>query len=139
MGQVKFLLPISSFFQNFWSFSSISEVIQLNIHETNLIFQYLSHYLTWHCSSISEDLHRFARNLKHLLAKLFLFCSKTIVKSIFQANAANFLQICVNLHKYWNNIMFSSIAFEYPLGDFSSKSARFRIEAALIFFVIALD
>ena len=31
-------------------------------------FRYLSHHLTWHCSSISEDLHRFARDLQHLLA-----------------------------------------------------------------------
>ena len=41
-------------------------VVQLNLHETNLLFQYLSHHLTWHCSSISKDLHRFARNLQHL-------------------------------------------------------------------------
>ena len=31
--------------------------IQLNLHETDLLFGYLSHHLTWHCSSISEDLH----------------------------------------------------------------------------------
>ena len=34
--------------------------LQLNLHETDLLFRYLSHHLTWHCSSI-EDLHRFAR------------------------------------------------------------------------------
>ena len=35
--------------------------VQLNLHETDLLFQYLSHHLTWHCSSIYEDLHRFAQ------------------------------------------------------------------------------
>ena len=40
--------------------------VQLNLHETDLLFWYLSHHLTWQCSSISEDLHRFARNLQHL-------------------------------------------------------------------------
>jgi hypothetical protein len=30
--------------------------LQLNFHETDLLF----HHLTWHCSSIYEDLHRFA-------------------------------------------------------------------------------
>ena len=39
--------------------------IQHNLHETDLLFRYLSHHLTWHCSSISED-------LQHLLTKLFL-------------------------------------------------------------------
>ena len=59
----------------------------------------------------SEDLHRFAWNLQHLLAKLFLllflnnFTTKTITKTILWANAANFLQICVNLQKYWSNVM----------------------------------
>ena len=23
--------------------------VQLNLHETDLLFQYLSHHLTWHC------------------------------------------------------------------------------------------
>ena len=53
------------------------------------IFYILSHHLTWHCSSISEDLHRFTRNLQHLLTKLFLLlflwynCSETIKKKQF--------------------------------------------------------
>ena len=37
--------------------------IQLIVHENDLLFRYLSHHLTWQFSSISEDLHRFARNL----------------------------------------------------------------------------
>ena len=32
----------------------------------------MSHHLTWHRSSIYEDLHKFARNLQHMSAKLFL-------------------------------------------------------------------
>ena len=65
--------------------------------------------MTWHCSNVAEDLHRFARNLQHLLAKLFLlsflsnFTVETIAKAIFRANAVNFLQICANLQKFWNN------------------------------------
>ena len=30
-----------------------SKLIQLNLHETNLLYQYLSHHLTWHCLWIS--------------------------------------------------------------------------------------
>jgi hypothetical protein len=38
---------------------------------------------------------------------LFLnnFTRETITKTILRANAANFLQICANLQKYWNNAM----------------------------------
>ena len=32
------------------------ESVQLNLHETDLLFQYLSHHLTWQCSRISDDL-----------------------------------------------------------------------------------
>ena len=32
-------------------------------------------------------------------------CSETIRKTILRSYAANFLQICVNLQKYWNNTM----------------------------------
>ena len=35
--------------------------LQLILHETDLLFRYLSHHLKWHCSSIYEDLHRFAQ------------------------------------------------------------------------------
>ena len=33
------------------------------------------------------------------------FTTETITKTILRANAANFLQICANLQKYWNNAM----------------------------------
>ena len=33
-------------------------IVKLHLHETDLLFRYLCHHLTWHCSSISEDLHR---------------------------------------------------------------------------------
>ena len=49
-----------------------SDDVQLNLHETDLLFWYLSHHLTWHCSSISDNLHRFARNLQHINTNLFL-------------------------------------------------------------------
>ena len=38
-----------------------SNLIQLNLHETDLLVRYLSHHLAWHCSSIYEDLHTFER------------------------------------------------------------------------------
>ena len=38
-------------------------MLQLNLYETDLLFRYLSHHLTWHCSSIYEDLHRFERKI----------------------------------------------------------------------------
>ena len=87
--------------------------LQLNLHETDLFYRYPSHHLTWHCSTISEDLHRFARNLQHLSANLFLllflnnFTTETIRKTILGANAANFLQICVNLQKYWKALEYT--------------------------------
>ena len=86
-------------------------LIQLNLHETDLLFRYLRHHLTWHCSSISEDLHRFARNLQHMNTKLFLllflnnFTTETITRTILRTNAANFWQICADLQKYWNIAM----------------------------------
>ena len=66
------------------------------------IFRYSSHHLTWHCSGISEDLHIFARNLQHLLAKLFLLL---FLNDNRNNNKNNFLQIYVNLQKYWNKVM----------------------------------
>ena len=55
-------------------------VLQLNLHETDLLFRYF-----WELP---------AKN-----------CSETITKTILHSYAANFLQICVNLQKYWNNAM----------------------------------
>ena len=62
-----------------------------------------------YCFRISEDLHRFAT----FAPKLFIvfaiiseqFCYRSNNKTILWANAANFLQICVNLQKSWNNSM----------------------------------
>ena len=81
--------------------------VQLNLHVTDLLFRYLSHHLTWHCFSISKDLHRFARNLQHMNKKLFLllFLNNFKRETPRNNNKNNFLQICVNFHKYWNNAM----------------------------------
>ena len=59
---------------NFWWYSHVTLAWQpaLEFYEKYLVFWYLSYHLTWHCSSISEDLYRFARNLQHLSTKLFL-------------------------------------------------------------------
>ena len=52
--------------------------------------------MSWHCSSISEDLHRFAKNLQHMNAKLFLLLflnnfksvtPKTITKTILHSDS----------------------------------------------------
>ena len=65
-------LKVNSFIVNKFGFFEFSD-IQLNLHETDLLFRYLSHHLTWQCSSISENLDRFARNLQHNNAKLFCY------------------------------------------------------------------
>ena len=76
--------------------------LQLNLYQTDLLFWYLSHHLTWHCSSISEYLHRFARNLQHLLAKLFLllflnsFRRATTTKTILHSHMCKSVQIFIN-------------------------------------------
>ena len=62
--------------------------VQLNLHENDLLFWYFSYYLTWHCSSISEDLHSNDHNL--------------VTKNNF---VIRFVQICTNLQKSWNNMM----------------------------------
>jgi hypothetical protein len=77
--------------KNFWFITR--KVVQLNLHETDLLFRYLSHHLIWHCSSISDDLHRFARHLQHLSAKLFLGNFKRTTLKLFR-NKNNFAPIC---------------------------------------------
>ena len=78
------------------------------------VFRYLRHYLTWQCSSISEDLGRFARNFQHLSAKLFLLLflnnfRPATHKIVRNNNITNFALICckflANLQKSWNNMM----------------------------------
>ena len=51
-------------------FSQIN--IKSTVHEIDLLFRYLNHHLTWHCSSISEDLHRFQQICTDVITKLFL-------------------------------------------------------------------
>ena len=46
-------------------------MLQLNLHETDLLFRYLCHHLTWHCSSNYEDLHRFERKSVQIFKKFF--------------------------------------------------------------------
>jgi hypothetical protein len=55
-----------------------------------------------------------------------LFRNKT--KTILRANAANFLQICVNLQKYWKNVMSNDgMIIEYMdlSPSFSCKTLHF--------------
>ena len=63
--------------------------LQLNIiHQTDLLFWYLNHHLTRHCSSVHEDLHRYARKIVFVIVS----CLKIT-------------KICANLHKPRNNVM----------------------------------
>ena len=64
-------------------------------------FDYLSHHLTWHCFSISEDLHRF----EILLLFLNNVTAEKITKAILCSYGANFLQIYANLQISCNNMM----------------------------------
>ena len=75
---------------------------------------YISPQLAWHCFSISEDLHRFARNLQHMNAKLFslLFLNNFKRVTPWSKNKNNFgfiyCKFLANLckfQKYWNNAM----------------------------------
>ena len=74
--------------------------IQLNLHVADLLFWYLSHHLTWHCSSISEDLHNFPRNMQHFSAKLFmlLFLNNFRQATCRNSNKKNFAVICCKIH-----------------------------------------
>ena len=78
--------------------------VQLNLHVTDLLFRYLSHHLTWHCFSISKDLHRFARNLQHMSTKLFLllFLNNFSRATHKNNNKSNFALIC-----FWSQIMYN--------------------------------
>ena len=53
--------------------------VQLNLHETDLLFRYLSHHLARRCSSIYEDLHRFA-NFFLLFLNNFAYGAPKIVQ-----------------------------------------------------------
>ena len=74
--------------------------MQLN-QKLSIISILLSHHLTWHCSSINKDLHRCDhKTVFVIVARLKLFGND---------NKNNFViisvQICANLHIYWNNAM----------------------------------
>ena len=74
--------------------------IQLNLYETDLLFRYLSHDLTWHCSSIYEKLHRFAQIWAQ---NCFCYCcSETITNKIL---SSYLWKICANLHDLWCQMM----------------------------------
>ena len=65
--------------------------------------------MTSYCFRISEDLHRFARNLQHMSAKLFLLLFlnnfRRATCKIVQEQKQFCAQICANLYKSWNNMM----------------------------------
>ena len=63
------------------------------------LFQYF-----WRFTQIGKKFAEFARKIV-LLLFLNNFTTEKITKTILQANAASFFQICVNLQKYWNNVM----------------------------------
>ena len=73
------------------------------------MFRYLSHNLTWHCSSISEDLRRFARNLQYMKAKVLLFLNNFRTTSPKNSNKYYFAFICC---KFLANLCKSSEILE---------------------------
>ena len=80
--------------------------VQLNLHETDLLFRYLSHHLTWHCSSISKictDL----QEICSICSQNFVIVS--VAKLIRNNNKNNFAskscKFLANLQKSWNNMM----------------------------------
>ena len=66
--------------------------LQLNLHQTELLFWYVFHNLTWNCLLISEDLPGFTSSCICLLLKLF-YTSKFQNKNNFVRSV---LQIFVN-------------------------------------------
>ena len=63
--------------------------------------------MTWHCSGISEDSHRFAQNLQHLLAKLFFVI---VSEQFYYRNNNNFVNKCC---KFLANLCKSSEILEH--------------------------
>ena len=85
------------------------DILQLNL--LDLLFRYLRNHLTQHCSSISEDLHRFARNLQYMNAKLLFFLNNFLQASPKNNNRNNFAVICCK--KLLNNN--NNYAFVYRI------------------------
>ena len=100
-----------------------------------LIYYFDTSASIWHFSSISEDLHRFARNLQHLSAKLFLLLFLN-----------NFVLICcksscANLHKYWNNAMTndgSSIEIIDQVCNHEVRRHRSKVQIDILLFALCV-
>ena len=95
-------------------------LVQLNEYETDPYFLQLGHHLTLNCSSISEDLHRFARNFKHKNSKLYLllFLGIAGLKLFRNNNKSNFAFIC---SKFPANLCKSSGILENATSNYVSK------------------
>ena len=99
--------------------------LQLNLHETNLLFQYLSHHLTWHCSSIYEDLHRFAQIKTQncfcycfwtiLGAQLIKLFTEAITKTVLRSNLCKSSKILKQYDvKWWLNYRkYGSVSYSF--------------------------
>ena len=78
-------------------------VLQFNLHETDLLFRYLSHHF-WH-----GIVPVFMKICTDLFLLLFLNNCAQLAKLFKNNNKNNFalksVQICANLHKSWNNMM----------------------------------
>ena len=77
--------------------------IQLNFHETHLLFWYLGHYLIWHCCSnfwrraqICKKFAAVERKIVFVIVCNSQNCSKTITKTILRAYLWKSLQIFIN-------------------------------------------
>ena len=79
--------------------------VQLNIHQTELWFRYVSHYLTWNCLLISEDFPQFAMICANLITKLFLFWFSYQCRTILWSQHARTGQNRGKNYKSTNNAM----------------------------------
>ena len=99
------------------------QTVQLNLHETDLSFLYLSHHLTWQCSSISEDLLEIC-SICSQNCFCYCFCGKIV------QHFCIFTQICKKFAAFARKIVFVIVSeqFYYRNNDknnFVSKCCKF--------------
>ena len=85
--------------------SPFDYLVKLNLHEKDLLIWYISHHLHHGIVPVHiyDDFHRFTGNLQH--------------------QNANFLKICANLQKSWNNMISNDgLIIEYIKLEYMNRS-----------------
>ena len=83
----------------FKDFNTTFKMLQLNLYQTDQLFWYLSHHLTWHCSSIYKDLHKVQIWTQSMISN-----DGSIVKNINILNSENCS--CIFFLSFRNHISF---------------------------------